>query len=255
MARNGIRTGGSGYNQGRRWTMVNGRKTFTNRGSGRSSGSRSSGSGSGRAYSANQESSLKRAEQGAGKQMGLADRMSALAGEIGNPEQAAGEASADVLTSFENAENANRRNLARYGVDPSSGRYQAQESTMARARARAEAGAKTQARRGARMEGLSATGAALSGMGQAINSELGIFSGWGDLAAGQGILDHMGGGVTSSFRLGGSSRLRGAQSRRRARHRDPLREQFNNFQDRQKAKRLAEGGISGAWNNLWGMGF
>ena len=65
----------------------------------------------------------------------------------GGAEQAASRAAEDVATAFDRAGAASRRNLQRFGVDPTSGRFVGQENAVAIQRAEAEAGSRNQARR------------------------------------------------------------------------------------------------------------
>lgn len=61
-------------------------------------------------------------------------------------EGAMGRSNADVAQSFDKAQGINERNMQRYGIDPSSGRYGAQRDQYATNRALAEVGGRNQAR-------------------------------------------------------------------------------------------------------------
>lgn len=66
-----------------------------------------------------------------------------------NPEEAAGQAGVDASLVAQKAREAQMRNMSRMGINPASSRYQGLSTQMELARAAAEAGARTRARRAA----------------------------------------------------------------------------------------------------------
>jgi len=64
-----------------------------------------------------------------------------------NPEEAAGQAGLDASLTAQKAREAQMRNMSRMGINPASSRYQGLSTQMELARAAAEAGARTRARR------------------------------------------------------------------------------------------------------------
>ena len=153
-------------------------------------------------------------------------------------EELAGRAGADVNQGFSNAREQNNRAQQRMGVNPNSGRALAMGNQMAIAQAGALAGASTNARAGARMEGraltdratnalagypamgMSATGAGagfgMSGVGLANAGLAGMNSGYG--AAG-GMAGQMGQNATSMF--GAQANYKNAQDQMAAAN-DPM---------------------------------
>jgi hypothetical protein len=204
-----VRTGGTGYSSGRQYTTQNGVRVFEDiDGPKTSSGS---GSSSSSKYDPLAERQLTKAEGYGDRQGEIAERMSRMADHIGDPEAAAGQASADVAGSYDASIGAQRRHLQRFGVNPTSGRYAGQERAMAQARAAAQAGAMTKSRRDAYKEGLMAQGSALSGFGQAIQSRLGIFGGYDVMGTNEGALA----GLQSGYGGGGGSGSGGRSSAER----------------------------------------
>jgi len=104
-----------------------------------------------------------------------------------------GQANVDVMGSFDKSKGTMQRDLARMGVSPSSGRWGGLEQKWALARAAAEAGAKTRARRMIREEewarklglanfGQNMAGQAASTMGMGFKERMGVAGALGDAA-------------------------------------------------------------------------
>jgi hypothetical protein len=115
------------------------------------------------------------------------------------PDWMVNEAATDVGIAFDKSRGIMNRNASRMGVNPNSGRFAGLQQQWALARAAAEAGAKTRARRRAndvqldnlmRAAGLGSQfpGLALNAQRSAVNAYRGVASDYGDIAHGQGAL-------------------------------------------------------------------
>lgn len=123
-------------------------------------------------------------------------------------DQLAGQAGADVTSSFDNAAGIQSRNLSRTGVNPSSGKALAASNETSIARAVAGAGAQNKARDAARTEGYAMTDRAtnaLAGYPTLATGATGAGAGYG--TAGTGIVNNGVGGMYSG--LSGASTVAG----------------------------------------------
>lgn len=158
----------------------------------------------------------------------LVDQGNALLGEWGNfaplignyvsalksldPNNKASMAAADVQSSYQNAQGQNQRTMARMGVDPTSGAYQAQKAQWDQALATALAGAKTRAKNQGLNEQIAAlsqglgvgqnlatTGAQIAGTGtDAITQAGGLMGQGADILGQQGSLYQGAGNLTNA---------------------------------------------------------
>lgn len=132
-----------------------------------------------------------------------------------SPDDMAGVYGIDATTSFDVSTDEARRNLSRYGLDPSSGAFGAMENNRAMGRAAIEAGAKTKGRWDSVKNGM-----ALQSELQRLSSNIGsgymnLASAWGDFAADSNYQSNLenglfnqggsGGGSRSSYSIGGAS--------------------------------------------------
>jgi len=147
----------------------------------RSAGGSGSGGGSGassaesKARQKAQQDWLDKSGSTADKQVGVGDKMNERADRIGNRDIAAGEASSEVAQSYDGAQGQMNRNLSRYGANPNSGRFAHGQKTMANARAAADAGARTKARRNADKDSMQAYGQTQNAYSQAEQSNFGVY--------------------------------------------------------------------------------
>ncbi len=119
----------------------------------------------------------------------------------------------DVQSSFQNTQGQNERALARMGVDPSSGAYQAQKAQWDQALATALAGAKTRARNQGLQEQITAlaqglgVGSSITQAGAQIGTQgAGVMSQAGDLLGGAAnILNQQGGLYGTAGQLAGAA--------------------------------------------------
>jgi len=135
----------------------------------------SSNSKSKAAADAKQQAWLDKSGGIADKQTGIGDSMKERADRIGNRDIAAGEASSEVAQSYDGARGQMNRNLARSGANPNSGRFAHGQRTMANARAAADAGARTQARRNADRDSMQAYGQTQNAYSQAGQTNFGVY--------------------------------------------------------------------------------
>lgn len=169
----------------------------------RSPSGQSGGNTSASNFQAKQEGALAGAEDIAKRQSAMGAKMEATAGRIGDRDVAAGEAASDVAASYDSAIGQQQRNLQRYGVDPTSGRFSHSQRVMANARAAAMAGARTRARRTADREAMLAYGQTIGGLGQATGTQFGLFEGYGDLAYDRAAMLNQQAPQRASFSFGG----------------------------------------------------
>lgn len=137
----------------------------------------------------------------ANTQGSVAGKMESRADLIGNRNIAAGEASSAIARSYDSAIGQQNRNLRRYGLNPNSGRFAHGQRVMANARAAADAGAQTKARRAADRDSLAAYGQTQNAYSQAAQTGFGVYDRYDrltdDYAANEAYMEpNSGGGST-----------------------------------------------------------
>lgn len=146
----------------------------------------------------------------ADKQSGVGSKMEERADRIGNRDIAAGEASSEVASAHDAAQGQQNRNLRRYGMDPNSGRFAHGQQVMANARAAADAGARTKARRNADRDSIAAYGQTQNAFSQAANTNFGVYDRYDKLtdefSANQNYQEPTGSNFGGGSIGGGSSR-------------------------------------------------
>ncbi len=196
-ARHGISMTGGGVN--------------VNRSSNSGSGGSGASSAESKARQKAQQDWLNKSGSTADKQVGVGDKMNERADRIGNRDIAAGEASSEVAQSYDSAQGQMNRNLSRYGANPNSGRFAHGQKTMANARAAADAGARTKARRNADKDSMQAYGQTQNAYSQAEQSNFGVYDRYDrwntEDGKDQNYNESSGGG--GGFTLGGRKKLGG----------------------------------------------